>query len=81
MYYVYIIFSKKLKKKYIGSTSNLKTRLHKHNSRKSKFTSRGVPWCLLYYEAFLNKSDAIREELFLKSGRGRDRLNYLFRKN
>jgi len=36
-----------------------------------------MPWTLIYYEAFLSKKDARREELFLKTGKGRERLTYL----
>ena len=77
MYYVYIIFSEKLKKKYIGSTSNLKARFKEHNSGESIYTAKGIPWKLIYYEAFSSKKDAIREEKFLKSGKGRERIKYL----
>jgi putative endonuclease len=78
MYYVYILFSTKLNKKYIGSTSDLKERIKRHNLGRSNFTSKGAPWKLLYYEAFVSKEDAIREEKFLKTGKGRERLKYLF---
>ncbi len=77
MYYVYILWSDKLKKKYVGYTTNLKTRFKEHNSGISNYTNRGKPWKLIYYEAFLSKNDAVREELFLKSGQGRERLKYL----
>ena len=80
MYYVYIIYSKKIGKKYIGSTSDLKARIDKHNAKGSNFTSRGCPWRLLYYEAFCDKKDALREEKFLKSGKGRERIKNLFEK-
>lgn len=80
MYYVYIIFSKKLDRIYIGSTADLRERMKRHNSGRSKFTRNGVPWKLIYYEAFLIKSDALREELFLKTGQGRERIRYLFNK-
>ena len=79
MYYVYIIYSKKLDKKYTGSTSDLRKRVKKHNSKGSKFTAKGCPWKLIYYEAFLNKEDALREERFLKSGQGRERIKRLFK--
>ena len=78
MHYVYIIYSKKLDKRYIGSTSDLKERMKRHNSERSKFTAKGYPWKVLYYEAFLDKKDALREERFLKSGQGRKRMNNLF---
>ena len=79
MYYVYILFSQKLNKRYIGSTSNLRNRVKEHNFGESKFSSSGIPWKLIYYEAFLNKKDAVREEKFLKTGKGRERIKYLFK--
>ena len=77
MYYVYIIYSEKLNKKYVGYSTDLKQRMGYHNGKKSSFTSRGVPWKLVYYEAFLSEADAKREELFLKSGKGRERIKFL----
>lgn len=79
MYYVYIIYSSSLDKKYIGSTSDLKKRIARHNSGRSVFTSKGDCWNLVYYEAFLSKRDALREEKFLKTGKGRERLNFLLK--
>ncbi len=77
MFYIYIIYSKKLNKKYIGYCENLKNRVKEHNNGESKFTSRGVPWSLVYYQVFLSEADARNEERFLKSGKGRDRLKFL----
>jgi putative endonuclease len=85
MYYVYIIYSQKIKKLYIGYSVNLKERMIRHNSGRSKFTSKGMPWMLVHYQGFLEKEDARDEELFLKTGRGRERIKYLlnsfFKKN
>ncbi len=81
MYYVYILHSEKLEKKYIGSTADLKLRMKEHNFGKSKFSSRGIPWKIIYYEAFLDKKDALREEKFLKTGKGRERLKFLLTTN
>ena len=67
MYYVYILHSEKLKKKYIGSTRDLRKRFKSHNKGKNSFTKKGIPWNLIYYEAFTNKNDARNEELFLKT--------------
>lgn len=58
-------------------TSNLKVRMQEHNRGKSEFTKKGQPWKLIYYEGFLSKKDACREELFLKTGKGRERLKFL----
>ncbi|MDD5626977.1 MAG: GIY-YIG nuclease family protein [Patescibacteria group bacterium] len=79
MYYVYILFSTRLKKIYKGFTSNLKRRFLKHNLGEVRSTKKGIPWQLVYYEAFLSKRDARREELFLKSGKGRERVKYLLK--
>jgi len=77
MYYTYILYSKKLDKFYNGFTEDLKERFKNHNQGKVPFTSRGIPWQLVYYEAFLEKEDALREERFLKTGKGRERRKFL----
>lgn len=78
MYYVYILRSVKNGRLYKGFTSDLKRRIKEHNSGSSEFTHHNGPWRLVYYEAFLSKIDAQREERFLKSGKGRERIKYLF---
>jgi putative endonuclease len=77
MYYVYILWSDTLNKKYVGITNDLKRRHKEHNSGKSNYTNRGKPWKLVYYAAFISKPDAENEELFLKSGKGRERIKLL----
>ncbi|GBE17232.1 GIY-YIG nuclease superfamily protein [bacterium BMS3Abin15] len=77
MFYVYILKSKKNGKLYKGLTNNLKRRTKDHNSGNSIFTKNNGPWRLIYYEAFVSKSDAKREESFLKSGKGKERIKYL----
>lgn len=75
MYYVYIIYSQKLDKKYIGYSADLRDRIREHNSGKSAYTSKGVPWQLLYYEAYIDEMAARKQELFYKTGQGRRVLN------
>lgn len=77
MHYVYILYSMKLKQFYKGYSSDLKNRVKQHNHGEVKSTKKGMSWKLVYYEAFLNKTDALREELFLKSGKGKERVKYL----
>ena len=79
MYYVYIIYSEKLHKRYIGRAEDLQERIRKHNSKHTGFTSDGAPWKLIFYQAFLDKKDSIDEEIFLKSGKGRERLKFLLK--
>ena len=79
MHFVYILYSKKLNKKYIGYSNNLTQRLREHNNGKSNYTSNGIPWKLIYYEVFSSEKDARNEELFLKTGKGRERIKYLLK--
>ncbi|MBI2041854.1 MAG: GIY-YIG nuclease family protein [Candidatus Nealsonbacteria bacterium] len=77
MHYVYILKSQRNGKLYNGLTDDLKRRIKEHNSEKSEFTKNNGPWKLIYYEAFISREDARKEELFLKSGKGRERIKYL----
>ncbi len=76
MYYVYVLQNKE-GRLYRGSSADLKKRLLNHNSGKVRSTKKGRPWKLIYYEAFISKTTARKEELFLKSGKGRERLKLL----
>ncbi|TAN57223.1 GIY-YIG nuclease family protein [Patescibacteria group bacterium] len=77
MHYVYIFKSLKNGKLYKGYTSDLRKQINEHNRGYEKFTKTGIPWKLVYYEAFSDKTDARREELFLKSGKGKERIKFL----
>lgn len=80
MYYVYIIKSVKTGKMYTGSTEDLRKRISEHNMGKVFSTKPLRPWKIIYYEAFVSKNDARREELFLKTGKGRERIKWLLKK-
>ncbi|PIR96394.1 MAG: excinuclease ABC subunit C [Candidatus Doudnabacteria bacterium CG10_big_fil_rev_8_21_14_0_10_42_18] len=71
MYYVYLLKSLKNKSWYIGYTTDLKARFTRHNKGLNKSTKAKAPWKLIYYEAYLNQTDAKGRERFLKSGSGR----------
>ena len=45
-YWVYILFSEKYNKFYIGQTNNMKERLRRHNSGSEKATKPYIPWTL-----------------------------------
>ena len=72
MYYVYVLRSLKDSKLYTGKTGDLKRRFKEHNSGKVIATKSRKPFELVFYEAFRNKTDAGRDELFFKSGYGRE---------
>ncbi len=76
MYYVYVLQSRDDKSFYIGYSSNLKRRILEHQSgRGGRTTSLKSNLLLIYFEAYLDKRDAIGREKFLKSGSGRKYLN------
>ncbi len=77
MFYVYILSSQRTERLYKGLTADLKKRVTEHNSGNVVSTKGYRPWELVYYEAFCTKKDAEREEKFLKTGKGRERLKYL----
>ncbi|MFH1597494.1 MAG: GIY-YIG nuclease family protein [Patescibacteria group bacterium] len=71
MYYTYVLLSFKDKKFYIGYTNDIVKRVRNHNKGKVTSTKYRQPLKLIYYEACLNKDDAITREKYLKSGVGK----------
>ena len=74
-YSVYVLWSEKIKRRYVGATSDVLTRLTQHNKGMTPYTSTGMPWTLLYTEQYATLSTARQRERFLKSGAGREFLN------
>jgi len=74
MYYVYLLLSKKDKQFYIGYTNDLKRRISEHNAGLSFATRHRRPLMLIYYEAYLDWSDAKNREKYLKGGNGRKQI-------
>ncbi len=72
MFYVYILKSKKDNNLYTGYSSDLKERIKWHSEGKSQATKWRLPIELIYYEAYKDKKDATKREIFLKSGKGRE---------
>ena len=75
MYYTYVLLCQDIKllrkKFYIGSTEDLKNRVKEHKAGEIKTTKSFDTIYLIYYEACLNKTDARKRELQLKTGFGR----------
>ena len=72
-HYIYIIKSLSDGSFYIGYSADIDRRLTEHNSGKSLYTRRKMPWRLVYFEVFATKSEALKREKFLKAQR-----NHLF---
>jgi len=66
MHYVYLLKSKKSDYLYMGSTNNLERRLIEHNKGSVYSTKKYAPFRLAYYEAYLDRQDAIERENKLK---------------
>jgi len=65
--FVYIIYSIAIDRYYIGVTSDIKSRIDKHNTNHKGFTGKANDWHLKYSEKFEVKSKAIKRESQIKS--------------
>jgi putative endonuclease len=72
MYYVYVLYSSKFNKIYIGQTDNLCQRLERHNRGLVRYTKPFIPWRLLHHEIYRTRGEAMIRERELKSHKGRD---------
>lgn len=70
VFYVYVLQEVNERKLYIGYSANLRSRVAAHQSNSVTSTKNGE-YKLIYYEAYLNKADALGREKFLKGGSGR----------
>lgn len=63
----YILWSELIQKFYVGSTEDLPQRLLRHNSGRVKFTSKGVPWQLIWSFEGVDRKEAFKLEMKIKS--------------
>jgi predicted GIY-YIG superfamily endonuclease len=71
LHYVYLLISLSYpSERYIGVTSDLRSRLAEHNNGRSPHTSKYRPWRLVTYVAFSDRRQAEAFEAYLKSGSG-----------
>ena len=70
-HYVYILKTLNgfKKKTYVGYTTNVLLRLHKHNMSKGAKSTRGYKWEIIYKKGFRSKSKAMSFEYLLKNDR------------
>ncbi len=64
---VYILFSHKDKKLYVGCAKDVMERLKRHNAGSVLATKNRRPFSLIYTETFTDKAEAFNRERFLKS--------------
>ena len=66
MHYIYVLQSQKDSYLYVGSTDNVERRLDEHNRGNMHSTKKHIPFKIVYYEAYLDRQDAIERENKLK---------------
>jgi putative endonuclease len=71
VYFLYILYSEKLDKYYIGSTADITKRIERHNDGWGRFTKSGIPWKLVHTEEYANKSEALERERHIKKQKSR----------
>ncbi len=78
MFTVYVLFSNKYDKIYVGYTSNLEQRFLSHNELSKKgWTVRFRPWKVIYTEEYNTKVEAMKREKQLKTASGRNYIRSL----
>ncbi|MEL6193163.1 MAG: GIY-YIG nuclease family protein [Bacteroidota bacterium] len=76
-YHIYILYSEKSDKYYVGQTYDVQKRLHDHNSgerpnQKSKYTFKHRPWVLkASFEVRGGRSNAMKVEQYIKRQKSR----------
>ena len=81
MPFMYILFSEKLNKYYVGACTDMQRRLYEHNIGHSRFTSLGTPWLIAYKEEFATLAEAKKRELQVKKMKSRNFIESLIEKN
>ena len=77
MFIVYVLHSQSTGRFYIGQTSDLERRLQEHQAGDARYTRGRGPWILVHTETYPTRSEAMKREKFLKSGKGRESLKDL----
>ena len=80
MFNVYILYSAKLDRYYIGFTNGpVAARLKKHLANHKGFTGKNTDWQIVYSEKYNEKKDAINREQQIKSWKSRKMIEKLIR--
>jgi putative endonuclease len=80
-YYVYIIYSEKCDRYYVGHSDDVERRFDEHNSgRGGKYTSSCKPWELMNTETYESKTSAVNREIEIKNKKSRKYIERLIKK-
>ena len=72
--YIYLLFTDKDSKTYLGSTNDIERRINEHTAGKTRSTRNRRLLRLIYQEKFDTLREARDREKFLKSRKGRKEL-------
>lgn len=77
MFYVYILYSEKCNRYYVGYSSNVEQRLERHNQRKVTATKNCAPYILKAFKTFESEAFAMAEERRIKKQKSRNYIESL----
>ena len=75
-YFVYVIYSAKRNRYYVGQSEDVQRRVELHRLRKNLGVS---DWELKYVEAFNTRSEAMKREAYIKARKSRIYIESLFK--
>ncbi len=79
MFVVYVLRSTSNQQLYVGFTEDFKERLKTHNDGRVISTKAHRPWKPIFLECYIEKGDALRRELYLKTTAGKRALKLMLR--
>ena len=74
MYFVYALSSQNRNYIYVGLTSNLFSRIERHNKGYERTTKPYLPYQLIYFEMQPDRESARKREKYWKGGSGKRKL-------
>ena len=77
-YKIYILYSDKFRKTYVGFSEAPIQRLESHNTGKVLSTKKYRPWRIVFEEEAKDYISARKRELYYKSGAGRRKIKAIF---
>ena len=77
MYFVYLLYSEKCDRYYIGYAADLKSRLDRHNNGFVTATKNCKPYQLMASKSFGSETEARKEEARIKKQKSRKYIEWL----
>lgn len=71
IFFVYILYSEKIDRFYVGHTYDLNQRLAQHNAGRTSSTKAGRPWKIVYKEEYPDNIMANNREIKIKKMKSR----------